>query len=242
MQVGYRLAMSASPELPGSYRQLCVIAAALDAIGSRWTLLIIRDLARTPLRFTDLEAINPGISPTMLTNRLRQLEADGLIEKRTAPGLGRQRVYRLTDWARPAILRLLEATADLGATILEHTPPVEGEEFDPISALETQMTMNGHFVMARSPQLEGYYVLDVSGWKNHVVIDAEVGFSSTAEPPADRAPDATAFFFPPTVLMRLMGRTMTIADAEAQGLMTIDGDRAAMLELIDLLSFDTPDA
>lgn len=127
--------------------------------------------------------------------------------------------------------------SDLGATILEHDPPTEGDGFDPVTALAEQMTLNSHFVMARGSELAGYYLLDLSGWKNHIVIE-QGSFLSLPAPPPGRSPDASALFFPPTVLMRLMGRNMTIADAEAQGLLTIEGSRDQMVELIELLSFD----
>jgi DNA-binding HxlR family transcriptional regulator len=65
------------------YRLLCPIARALDRVGDRWTLLILRDLHAGPARFSELQTL-PGIASNLLTNRLRQLEEDGLIERRDA--------------------------------------------------------------------------------------------------------------------------------------------------------------
>ncbi len=221
--------------LPSGYRQLCVIAAALDGVGSRWALLILRDLARTPLRFSDLQAINPSISPTLLSTRLRELQDSGLVEQRDLRGPGRSKVYALTDHTAPSVLRVLEAMADLGATLLEHDPPADGDGLDIQAALEAQMELNGTFVMARRSSLRGYFLLDLTGWNNYVTI--EDSYASSAEPTDGRQLDATATFFPPTVLMRIMGRTMSVAEAEAEGLLVIEGDRTAMLELLELLSF-----
>ena len=64
------------------YRLLCPIARALDRVGDRWTLLILRDLHAGPARFVDVQASLPGLAPNLLTKRLRQLEADGLICRR----------------------------------------------------------------------------------------------------------------------------------------------------------------
>jgi DNA-binding HxlR family transcriptional regulator len=64
------------------YRLLCPIARALDRIGDRWTLLILRDLHAGPARFSDLQAALPGLAPNLLTTRLRQLEEDALIRRR----------------------------------------------------------------------------------------------------------------------------------------------------------------
>jgi DNA-binding HxlR family transcriptional regulator len=76
------------------YRLLCPIARALDRVGDRWTLLILRDLHAGPARFSDLQTL-PGIASNLLTNRLRQLEEDGLLRRRDAE-YGTT-VYELTD-------------------------------------------------------------------------------------------------------------------------------------------------
>jgi DNA-binding HxlR family transcriptional regulator len=82
--------------MPGQrrYRLLCPIARALDCVGDRWTLLILRDLHAGPARFSDLQTL-PGIASNLLTNRLRQLEEDGLIRRRDAE-YGTT-VYELTE-------------------------------------------------------------------------------------------------------------------------------------------------
>jgi DNA-binding HxlR family transcriptional regulator len=76
------------------YRLLCPIARALDRVGDRWTLLILRDLHAGPARFSDLQTL-PGIASNLLTSRLRQLEDDALIRRRDAE-YGTT-VYELTD-------------------------------------------------------------------------------------------------------------------------------------------------
>lgn len=65
------------------YRLLCPIARALDRVGDRWTLIILRDLHAGPARFSELQTL-PGIASNLLTNRLRQLEHDGLVRRRSA--------------------------------------------------------------------------------------------------------------------------------------------------------------
>lgn len=80
---------------PRSYRLLCPIARALDHLGDRWTLLILRDLHAGPARFSDLQSGLPGIASNLLTSRLRQLEADALVRHREAEfGVW---VYQLTE-------------------------------------------------------------------------------------------------------------------------------------------------
>lgn len=81
-----------------SYKLLCPIARALDRIGDRWTLLILRDLHAGPARFVDLQKGLTGIAANLLTERLLKLVADGLIEK--VDGGHGATVYRLTDLGR----------------------------------------------------------------------------------------------------------------------------------------------
>jgi DNA-binding HxlR family transcriptional regulator/putative sterol carrier protein len=82
------------------YQQYCALARALDVAGDRWTLLIVRELAPGPRRFTDLLDGLPGISRKLLTERLRDLERDGLIARRELPPPAARHVYELTDDGR----------------------------------------------------------------------------------------------------------------------------------------------
>lgn len=82
------------------YEQYCALARALDIVGDRWTLLIVRELWPGPRRFTDLVEGLPGVSRKLLTERLRDLERDGILARRElAPPAARQ-VYELTEDGR----------------------------------------------------------------------------------------------------------------------------------------------
>jgi DNA-binding HxlR family transcriptional regulator len=87
----------------------CGIAHASDLLGPRWALLVVRELLLGPKRFTDLRAGIPDISPNVLGERLRELEASGILRRRRlAPPVSAQ-VYELTEWGRelePAVLAL----------------------------------------------------------------------------------------------------------------------------------------
>jgi DNA-binding HxlR family transcriptional regulator len=83
-----------------SYGQYCALARSLDILGDRWTLLIIRELFARDGRYSDLRDGLPGIATNLLADRLRQLEASGLIESYQAPALIRSTVYRLTPRGR----------------------------------------------------------------------------------------------------------------------------------------------
>jgi len=82
------------------YQQYCALARALDVAGDRWTLLIVRELAPGPRRFTDLVDGLPGISRKLLTERLRTLERDSLVARQELPPPAARQVYALTDDGR----------------------------------------------------------------------------------------------------------------------------------------------
>lgn len=91
-----------------SYRQNCALAHTADIIGDRWSLLLIRDLLIHPRRFRDLVASLKGIGTNLLSDRLRRLEQDGLLEQRRRAAGGK--AYALTPAGRalePAVLGLV---------------------------------------------------------------------------------------------------------------------------------------
>jgi DNA-binding HxlR family transcriptional regulator len=80
-----------------SYRQFCPAARALDIVGERWTLLVIRELLFGAKRYTDLQAGLPGIGPNVLSDRLRTLEGAGVARRRRLPPPAASTVYELTE-------------------------------------------------------------------------------------------------------------------------------------------------
>jgi DNA-binding HxlR family transcriptional regulator len=82
--------------MPKPYNQSCPIAQALDIVGDRWTLLIVRDLFLGRRRFSDLLAASPGIPPRLLSGRLKRLEQHGLIERVIYSEYPLRAEYRLT--------------------------------------------------------------------------------------------------------------------------------------------------
>src|ERR1051326_5970697 len=84
------------------YDDACGTAHALDLIGERWALLVMRELMLGPKRFSDLRADLPGISANVLTQRLEGLEASGLLIRRKLPPPASSHVYELTPWGYEA--------------------------------------------------------------------------------------------------------------------------------------------
>ncbi|HYH89226.1 MAG TPA: winged helix-turn-helix transcriptional regulator [Solirubrobacteraceae bacterium] len=92
-----------------SYSDRCGVARALDVVGERWALLVVRELLLGPKRFTDLRAGLPGLSPDVLSQRLRELEQAGLLRRRKLAPPASARVYELTERGlalEPVVLEL----------------------------------------------------------------------------------------------------------------------------------------
>jgi DNA-binding HxlR family transcriptional regulator len=80
------------------YDEGCAVSHALDLIGERWALVIVRELLLGPKRFTDLRAGMPGASPDVLSQRLRELKEAGVVRQHKLPPPAASQVYELTDW------------------------------------------------------------------------------------------------------------------------------------------------
>jgi DNA-binding HxlR family transcriptional regulator len=92
-----------------TYDDGCAAAHALDLVGERWALLVVRELLLGPKRFTDLRAGLPGVSPNVLAQRLRKLEGAGVVRRRKLPPPAASRIYELTDWGEelePVVISL----------------------------------------------------------------------------------------------------------------------------------------
>jgi DNA-binding HxlR family transcriptional regulator/putative sterol carrier protein len=92
-----------------TYDQYCAVARALDVVGERWTLLLVRELLTGPKRFKDLLHGLCGIGTTLLTARLKKLEGNGIVRRTTLPPPAGSKVYQLTDLGRslePVVMAL----------------------------------------------------------------------------------------------------------------------------------------
>ena len=84
------------------YDDACGTALALEFVGERWSLLVMRELVYGPRRFGEIRSHLPGISANVLTQRLESLEAAGIVVRRRLPSPANVQVYDLTDWGREA--------------------------------------------------------------------------------------------------------------------------------------------
>jgi len=193
------------------------MARTLDVVGSRWTLLIVRELLTGPKRFKDLLAWLPGIGTNLLARRLKQLEGDQIVAKRTLPPPAGSTVYELTEIGRglePVILAL----ARWGIRML-------GRPRDPqlFSAGWSVLEMKALFIPELAVGLRETYEFRIGAEVFHVVIDG--GSLHPAQGPAHH-PDAILTAEPDAFLDLCWGE-VTPQTAEQAGI-TIEGDRAAL--------------
>src|SRR5918996_1530224 len=125
------------------YEDACGAAHALDLVGERWALLVIRELMLGPKRFSDLRADLPGISANVLTQRLEGLEASGLLVRRKLPPPASTQVYELTPWGYEAE-PIVQSLGKWAARSPAHDPTL------PISATSIMLSFRTMFDGARA--------------------------------------------------------------------------------------------
>ena len=145
------------------YDDGCATAHAMEIIGERWALMIVRELVPGPLRFSDIKAALPGISSNILTTRLGDLEEDHIVERRSLPHPASGTVYALTDWGaelKPLIMALGRWAA--------RSPGLSGGK--PMSAASIGMSFETMFDPARARGIEMTLQLDLGGRPQVVTI------------------------------------------------------------------------
>jgi DNA-binding HxlR family transcriptional regulator len=137
-----------------SYGDACRFAYALDLVGERWALLVVRELLLGPKRFTDLRRGLPHASPNILAERLRELEQGGVVHRRKLPPPAAAQVYELTEWGR----ELEPVVTRLGAWGARSPLPPEHREIGPDSIV---LALRSLFDPDAAADLEGRYELRI---------------------------------------------------------------------------------
>lgn len=207
-----------------NYSQFCGLAHALDVVGERWTLLIVRELGSGPKRYTQLTDTLEGIGTSLLATRLRQLESDGIVRRRLAVEQPSSTVlYELTDAGR----ELAEAMIPLaiwGARHQMDDVDVDEEAFRAEWALG--FLVAGSDVV--SPDADGLYEFHVDDSVACLrVRDGRMSIRTGPSPtPADVVVRTVR-----KVVAAMAAQRITCADAIAQGQIEAEGDPAAVARL-----------
>jgi DNA-binding HxlR family transcriptional regulator len=207
-----------------SYDDPCGIARALDLVGERWALLVVRELLLGPKRYTDLARGLPGGSPTVLSQRLRDLESAGLLTRRTAgPPVGGH-VYELTPRGRDLEDVLLALGRWGSRTAQTATGPLGTDAL--VLALRT--TADPARLAGWSARLE-LQVADPDR-PDRVALTVDGGRLTAVRGAADR-PDAV-LSGPSAVLRPVAFGRRSLDDALAAGDLRVDGDVAVVRRLL----------
>jgi len=197
-----------------SYGQFCGLARALEIVGERWALLIVRDLLTGPKRFTDLHAGLPGIPTNILTARLRELEDDGVIARRTLARPNGSMVYGLTERGRE-----LEDTVVVlgrwGAKSLDRPRPGEVMTIDAMT-----IALRATFRSEAARGLRVSYELRFGP----MVLGARVERGKLEVTPGP-LPGADAVIAARGPLHHLMSGTISPRQAQKSGLVHVTGDK-----------------
>ncbi|MEU9384596.1 winged helix-turn-helix transcriptional regulator [Streptomyces sp. NPDC048279] len=202
-----------------SYDQFCSAARALDLVGDRWTLLIVRELLAGPRRYTDLHADLPGVSTDVLASRLKDMERDGLTTRRRLPPPAAAYVYELTRRGGE-LLAVIQALGSWGESELGERRPTDA--------------VRAHWFalpLLRALDGEGLVEVRVGEGDFHLYAGAEDG-PVYGDGPAPREPDARLLLDMETCTALARGE-LGLADAVRSGRVTVTGDGALAKGLRD---------
>lgn len=193
-----------------SYDQYCSAARALDVVGDRWALLIVRELLAGPRRYTDLHADLPGVSTDVLASRLKDLERDGITARRRLPPPGAVYVYELTARGRE-LLPVLQALGKWGEAELGERRPTDA--------------VRAHwFALPLLRALDGEGLVEVRLGEGHFHLHVGVEDGPVyGDGPAPREPDARLALDAGTGTALARGE-LRLPDAVRDGRVTVTGD------------------
>ena len=209
------------------FDQYCPVAHALSLVGERWSLLIVRELLHGPKRYTDLTNGLPGIGTNILAARLKDLEACGIVQKRTLPPPAASTVYELTEYGA-GLREALYALARWGARTIG--PPGPDDDLYPEWGLNALPAL---FNAEAARDLTETYVLVVDGdaFTARVVngsLDASVGVAEDADVVVEM--DMETFF-------GLASGELAPGDAMNSGQARVEGTLDALERCFRVLSF-----
>lgn len=205
------------------YDDGCGTAHALDLIGERWALLVIRELMLGPKRFSDIRADLPGISANTLTQRLEGLENAGLVVRERLPPPASGQVYGLTEWGH----QLLPVMGALGRWAVRSPDHDPGQHFSAVSLMLSFMAMNQPAITSGFDARLGFRL----GRENYVLTVRDGGTRATRGEPTGA--DVTFEGAPGTIAAAVYGGA-PLAELEAAGALRIEGDRAVAERFVTL--------
>jgi DNA-binding HxlR family transcriptional regulator len=196
------------------YEDACGAAHALDLLGERWALLVMRELMLGPQRFSDLRAGLPGISANVLTQRLEGLEAIGVVARKKLPPPASTQVYELTAWGYEAE-PIFQALGRWGARSPHHDPT------QPFSAASLILSLRTMFDPDRAGRIDAWVGIKAGSESILVrIADGKLDFARGELTDADLIFEGE----PPAIAAAIYGG-VPIDALVAQGALKVTGDR-----------------
>jgi len=217
------------------YPQFCPFARVAEILGERWTLLILRNLAFGPQRFSDLKAGLCGISTSVLAGRLDALTARDLVRQRTLPPPAASVVYELAP-AGQALAPAMMELARWGVRFLD--PPEPGDQSEP-GWVRSALALFKRWEPSPAVRLEVRIAADLEAPDADDLVVAVSGGPDGTMVENREAPDADARLRsgPAPLLGALLGH-FPVGDALADGRIRLEGDPAAAAALPELFDLD----
>jgi DNA-binding HxlR family transcriptional regulator/putative sterol carrier protein len=215
-----------------TYGQFEGLAQALDLVGERWTLLLVRDLLVGPQRYKDLLDGLPGIGTNLLARRLKELQEAGLLARRTLPAPAGSVVYELTPRGR-ALEPALIALARWGLASMPAEGPGPSDILRPGWGV---MAFKCVFDPEAAAGIHGTYEFHVQGDVFHLRVDD--GVLVAGQGPAT-TPDLI-YTCDVETLMAIGARQVSPNEAAAQGRATMEGDPQAAAQVVEMFGFPRP--
>jgi DNA-binding HxlR family transcriptional regulator len=213
-----------------TYGDACRFAHALDLVGERWALLVVRELLLGPKRFTDLRVGLPHASPNILAERLRGLEEGAVVRKRKLPPPYGSSVYELTEWGR----ELEPVVTKLGAWGARSPLPPEAHE---IGADSIVLALASLFDSEAAGELEVTYELRI-GEESFGVAIAGGEVELTRGAPTDAV--ATIAVPDAPTLAAVLTAQLPLADALSSGAARIEGSKQSAKRFLRLFPMPQP--
>jgi DNA-binding HxlR family transcriptional regulator len=213
-----------------SYGEACRFAYALDVVGERWALLVVRELLLGPKRFTDLRTGLPHASSNILSERLRDLEHGGVIQRRKLPPPAASTVYELTEWGR----ELEPVVTKLGAWGARSPIAPDSQEIGPDSIV---LALRSLFDAEGAADLSAVYALRIGEdrfWAEIADGELELGRGAGKDPAA-----VLALSDAPTFGAVLAGQ-LPLDEALASGAAQIEGSKQAAKRFLRLFPMPEP--
>lgn len=216
-----------------TYGQLCPLARAMDLLGERWTVLIVRELLLGPKRFKDLQERMPAIGTNRLASRLQGLAEHGIVRRTTLPAPAGVAAWELTEFGEG----LRAPLVGLGLWALR-TPALDGADPETLRAESIALSASGVIPPAALAGARTLYDLHVGD--EHFHLQVGNGQMLPRSGPAPVAPDVEMTCDLQTFLDLVLG-TKKAVDAIESGTLTVVGDRKAIQRAIDCI-FDVAPA